>query len=242
MTISKKVPFFTNSEYGQANIVLAAAYALKHIASEIEIHIASFSGLKAAVLATSECALRSAPAFALPLIFYKIKGVSRHKAVDRPGVGHLKAGDRPPGLINSARSITTITAIMQPYEVDEFGTNYCEAERTIHMVKPDVAAVDPPFTPDLTLCHHIGISWIVFAPTDIKNFAVPDQPTLAKLTLILYTFVSMSAISAVMSICKPNVFKSLCCALTLAPYLINGLSTSNILSGNKFYCLWEHMS
>ncbi|RFU27663.1 hypothetical protein B7463_g8658, partial [Scytalidium lignicola] len=72
MKAPKRILFFTNSDYGQANVILATVHALVHVASDVEIHIASFHELQAAVYATSQFALSHAPegSSAKPLVFH----------------------------------------------------------------------------------------------------------------------------------------------------------------------------
>ncbi|KAH8816711.1 hypothetical protein F5884DRAFT_853146 [Xylogone sp. PMI_703] len=183
MTDRKKILFFTNSDYGQANVVLAAIYALIHIASDVEIHIASFPGLESAVRETSNFALSNAPegSDAKPFIFHSLEGISWGSASFRPEVGVSAAYDLTPGLRNSAKCVSVIPAIMLPWRPEEFTAIYREAERVLEEVKPDLTVVEPLFTPGLTMCHHLKIDWMVLAPNTIKDFAVPLQPGLAML-------------------------------------------------------------
>jgi len=179
---ARKILLFTNTEYVQANVVLATAHALMHLAPDTEIHIGSFSGLESAVRATSEYAIKTSTSVKpKPIVFHEIRGVSRHEAADRPSLGLTNAMDLPPTLSGSAHNIAMIPAIMQPYENEEFAVNYREVERVLGEVGPDVTAVDPLFTPALTLCHHKKVNWLVLAPNTVKDFVVPLQPHLAML-------------------------------------------------------------
>ncbi|KAH7262843.1 hypothetical protein BKA59DRAFT_505866 [Fusarium tricinctum] len=46
MSVVKRLLLFTNSDYGQANVVLATAHALGLASQDVEIHIASFQDLQ----------------------------------------------------------------------------------------------------------------------------------------------------------------------------------------------------
>lgn len=183
MAKSKKILMFTNSDYGQANVALATAHALMHAAAHVEVHLASFHGLEGAVKETSDFARKTAPgnSAAQPLIFHPLDGISWGPASFRPEVGMAEAYDLTPGLVNSAKNVLVIPAIMLPWRPSEFVAIYREAERVLNQVKPDLTVVDPLFTPGLTLCHHLGINWVVLAPNTVKDFAVPAQPRLAML-------------------------------------------------------------
>lgn len=178
----KTILFFTNSDYGQANVVLAAAYELAILANDVEIHIASFEGLEQAALKTNQLVVDNSPGKqSSRLIFHRLHGRSQFEACIGPDVDLFKAYDRPPTFFNAARTILCIEGIMQPWRSEEFVDLYQQSLYILNNVKPDLTVVEPLFTPGLTLCNHLGINWIVLAPNTIKDFAVPLQPRLAAL-------------------------------------------------------------
>ena len=72
-----------------------------------------------------------------------------------------------------------------PWRPEEFMQIYRDCELILDKVQPDLAVVDPLFSPGLTLCQdhqrQSGLKWTVLAPNTIKDFAVPLQPRLAML-------------------------------------------------------------
>jgi hypothetical protein len=170
----KRILFFTNSDYGQANVVLATAYSILQTAPEAELHIASFRALESAVKKVSKA-----------ITFHPIDGISQFEACYRPEVGVQEAYDLTPGVVNSARNILVIPGIMLPWSPDEYMSIYHDCVRILTQVKPDMVVVDPLFSPALTLCQERKIkealNWIVLAPNTIKDFAIPLQPRLAML-------------------------------------------------------------
>ncbi|KAK4154439.1 hypothetical protein C8A00DRAFT_32789 [Chaetomidium leptoderma] len=182
MARPKRILFFTNSDFGQANVVLATAHALLHSAPQVEIQIASFHALKEAVNSTSAFALKTSPhKHAKPITFHPLDGISWGPATFRPEVGVAAANDLTPGPINSAKNILLIPAVMLPWRPDEFLSLYRQAECILSDVRPDVTAINPIFTPGLTLCHHLKTNWLVLAPNTLKDFALPMQPRSAML-------------------------------------------------------------
>ncbi|KKP02842.1 hypothetical protein THAR02_05072 [Trichoderma harzianum] len=178
----KKILFFANSDYGQANVVLAVAYELAILDKDVEIHIASFESLEQAALGTNQLAVdNSSGEPSSRLIFHRLCGRSQFEACIGPDVDLFKAYDRTPTFFNAARTILCIEGIMQPWSSEEFVDLYQQSLYILNNVKPDLAVVEPLFTPGLTLCNHLGINWIVLAPNTIKDFAVPLQPRLAAL-------------------------------------------------------------
>ncbi|KAH7108985.1 hypothetical protein B0J13DRAFT_320538 [Dactylonectria estremocensis] len=178
----KKILFFTNSDYGQANIVLATVYELMLLTKDVEIHIASYEGLRHAALETNQLALdNSAGTPPLHLVFHRLNGRSQFEAATGPDVDIFKAYDRPPTFVNAARTILCIEGIMQPWSPEEFADLYQQSLDVLKHVEPDLVVVEPLFTPGLTLCNHLGVKWIVLSPNTIKDFAVPMQPRVAAL-------------------------------------------------------------
>ncbi|KAL7905070.1 hypothetical protein GGI35DRAFT_489300 [Trichoderma velutinum] len=178
----QKILFFTNSDYGQANVVLAVAYELAIMSKEVEIHIASFEGLEHAVLGTNQLAMdNSSGKPSSRLIFHRLRGTSQFEACIGPDLDLFKAYDRPPTFFNAARTILCIEGIMQPWSSEEFADLYQQSLDILNHVEPDLTVVEPLFTPGLTLCNHLGVKWIVMAPNTIKDFAIPLQPRLAAL-------------------------------------------------------------
>ncbi|KAF4985988.1 hypothetical protein FDECE_16180 [Fusarium decemcellulare] len=181
-TPPKKILFFTNSDYGQANVILATVYELMLSTSNIEIHIASFQRLRDAVEDTIGLAMDNAAGHApARLIFHGLEGRSQFEAAIGPDVDLFEAYDRPVTFFNAAHTILKIDGIMQPWSPKEFSDLYHQTTGVLADVKPDLTVVEPLFTPALTACNHLGINWIVLSPNTIKDFAIPLQPRLAPL-------------------------------------------------------------
>lgn len=179
MSEPKRILFLTNSEYGQANVVLAVAHALIHADSDVEIHIASFKILGDAVRLLSDYALKTAPEPQRSK-----KGIVFHEVHGQPYARTpltRETFDLTPSLYNTARVILAFPEVMSPWEPAEFVGLCEEVERIIDEVRPDLTVVEPMFNPGLTICHHRRMKWMVLAPNTIKDFAVPMQPGLAVL-------------------------------------------------------------
>ncbi|KAK1759120.1 hypothetical protein QBC47DRAFT_315170 [Echria macrotheca] len=178
-----KVLFLTNSDFGQANVVLAVAHALLvRRGPDVEIHIASFGSLRDPVSKTSEFALRTSGKLGTrQIIFHEIDGISWGPAAWRPEVGYVEINDQVPNFSNALRAVLGISAVMLPWRPEEFLDIYRQLEGIISKVKPDVAVADVLLTPATTLCHYLSLNWVVLAPNTIKDFALPSQPGLAML-------------------------------------------------------------
>ncbi|KAF5550410.1 UDP-glycosyltransferase 84B2 [Fusarium napiforme] len=181
----KRLLLFTNSDLGQANVVLATAHELGLARQDVEIHIASFRDLRIGVDNASRfmqtIAAQQKKKLPRPFVFHEIGGTSWGPATKRPETAIFETLELTPGLVNSAKGVAILPAVMIPWTPREFLDIYKETERVFDEVKPDLTIVEPLFTQGLTFCHHRGVKWMVLSPNTIKEFAVPVQPNLAAL-------------------------------------------------------------
>ncbi|KAJ4011013.1 hypothetical protein NW752_007449 [Fusarium irregulare] len=185
MSKGSRLLFFTNSDYGQANVVLATAHAIGLANPNVEIHIASFQDLEKGVDDASKFMQASAiqQRLAIPksFIFHKVEGISWGPATKRPGTAIFDTLELTPGFINSAKGVATLPAVMVPWTPEEYLAIYLETQRIFDEVNPDLTIVEPLYTHGLTFCHYRKTKWMVLSPNTIKEFAVPLQPKLAAL-------------------------------------------------------------
>ncbi|KAF5020259.1 hypothetical protein F66182_7737 [Fusarium sp. NRRL 66182] len=177
---NKRLLLFTNSDYGQANAVLATAHALGLTCQDFEIHIASFQDLERGVDGASRFMKAAAAEQKLRIpkdfVFHKVEGTSWGPATKHPDTAIFETLELAPGLVNSAKGVAILPAVMIPWGPEEFMRIYRETERVFDKVHPDLTIVEPLYTQALTLCHHRGVRWMVLSPNTIKEFAVPLQP------------------------------------------------------------------
>ncbi|KAL7755202.1 hypothetical protein ACKLNR_014959 [Fusarium oxysporum f. sp. zingiberi] len=181
----KRLLLFTNSDFGQANVVLATAHELGIACEDVEIHIASFQDLRSGVDDASRfmqtTAAQQKKKTPQPFVFHKIEGTSWGPATKRPETAIFETLELTPGVVNSAKGVAILPAVMIPWSPREFLDMYKETERVFNEVNPDLTIVEPLFTKGLTFCHYRGARWMVLSPNTIKEFAVPVQPKLAAL-------------------------------------------------------------
>ncbi|KAH6856223.1 glycosyltransferase family 1 protein [Chaetomium sp. MPI-CAGE-AT-0009] len=175
----KRVLLLTNSEHGQANVFLATSYALLTLEDEdVEVHFASFHPIKSFVSATSDHAQQDKPG-ARPIIFHTINGVDMVSAWTRPEImakqEALKNRNILP-LVHAIRRTLMVLKVTLPWTGQEFVQIMHSVTGIVHDVQPDSIAVDPCFSPALTVLRHIKARFIVLSPNTIKDFALPVQP------------------------------------------------------------------
>jgi hypothetical protein len=173
------VLLLTNSEHGQANVFLATSYALLTLEDEdVEVHFASFDPIKSFVSATSDHAHQEKPR-ARPIVFHTINGVDMVSAWTRPEITAeqeaLKNRSMIP-LLHVIRQTLVLLKVTLPWTGPEFVQIMHSIASIVQDVEPNIIAVDPCFSPALTVLRHIRAKFIILSPNTIKDFAIPVQP------------------------------------------------------------------
>ncbi|KAJ3963093.1 hypothetical protein N0V92_000234 [Colletotrichum tropicale] len=178
----KKIIFLTNSDYGQANVVLSVAYALVHKSQDVEVHIASQARLKGPTSRLVKQLTADLGAAAVDAVkFHEVAGLSHFDSVDRPGNPTMETWLVNPNFSNVTRNMLNIAGLALPWSPEEFVEIYRDLDRIWNDIKPDVTVAEAFFAPALTFCNRIKTNWIVLAPNTIKDFALPLQPKMAML-------------------------------------------------------------
>lgn len=101
----RKILFLCSSDYGQANVILAAAYAILATGAAVELHIGSEHRMQPEVRNAIRLADETLPDTAPHKIqFHGIKGISQFQAMMRPEAGIAQAWELPlPNFANAAR-------------------------------------------------------------------------------------------------------------------------------------------
>ncbi|KAK7957842.1 Glycosyltransferase sdnJ [Apiospora saccharicola] len=177
MAAPKRVLLLTNSEYGQASVHLAVAHTLAELyRGDVEVHLASFGPLTDLVRSASDYATQQYPG-ALPFIFHHIKGTDMSAAWGRPELRLEEYNGLRPGFFNTPKLLRLLLRLTSPWDGPEFVAIFEAVSALIlETVKPEVAAVDPAFSPAVTACVHTKTKFCILAPNTIKDFSMPFQP------------------------------------------------------------------
>ncbi|KAK3329843.1 glycosyltransferase family 1 protein [Apodospora peruviana] len=159
----KRVLLFTNSELGQANVVLATSHALLELGAEV--HFASFSAIEDLVTAVSK-----------EIRFHPIDGVDMKTAYPRDEVARSGLEGKTPRFWNMPRVLRICLHTTMPWSGPEYVDIYRSVIAILQEVSPSIIAVDPAFSPAITACKHMGERFLILAPNTIKDFAISYQP------------------------------------------------------------------
>lgn len=175
----KKILFFTSSEYGQANVILAVAYELL-LRREYQVHFASFAILENRIRELNELAATDDSTAA---VFHTIPGASSAEALNAKDefIGPYPAGIR--GALDTYR--VTLPAMANTWDEREYMLGYESCIHILHAVNPDIIVADPLFSQGLDACLKMSRKCVVLSPNTFQDILRKRQP-LSRLQFFLY--------------------------------------------------------
>ncbi|KAK5999129.1 Glycosyltransferase sdnJ [Cladobotryum mycophilum] len=176
---ARKFLFITNVDRGEANVCLAAAYALIQADPDVEIHFATFAGLEDDIEAVWRHACLTVPG-AKPITFHKLNGLPMSDAlpecIQRNGVPRDYVLNASPGFRSTPRIIRAITAVFVPYTGPQMVDIVTAIIQIIGEVNADAVVVNSLMSAGITACWHLGIRFTCLSPNSIKEFTAHLQP------------------------------------------------------------------
>lgn len=173
MAERKNILLLTNSEYGQANVMLAVVHELV-LQCEFDIHIASFPVLEQRindVYATLTSKMVSS------LTFHALPGQSLIEAIASNG-HDFGTGHRPVAR-GSIKSYDAIQDIVAPWDGPEYLKGYDRCLKLFETLDPVVVVVDPLYSQGLDACRRTSRRHIVLSPVSLKEITTSTQSRLA---------------------------------------------------------------
>jgi hypothetical protein len=173
----KKVLLATNSEYGQANVFLAAGHALQAADADVQIHFTSFAAIAKDVSSASQYSTQCTPG-AQPWHFHELDGLSFwNMLAAQDGTDQLgKALDKRVTFFSVLEVLSHIMPLLLPWNEAEFVRIYQSFVRLVDELQPDIIVVDSLFSPALTACRRLELKHLVLSPNTLKDVATALQP------------------------------------------------------------------
>lgn len=189
--------FFTNPEWGQANVILATIHEFL-VTDDYDVHLASYSSLQPRL---DELLSTHAAAYPRPLniaskedkggiqsrdnsqrpsiTFHTIPGISSAEACYRDGIQGLLPHE--PGLKGAVSSYRRL----QEFFFRLTGEEYMEQERyaryIIRNVQPAAIIAEQGLAQALDACNELKRPFIILSPNSFKDFEQRFQPRLSLL-------------------------------------------------------------
>lgn len=175
---AKRVLFMTNSEYGQANVILAVAYEFL-LRQKYDVHVASFAPLKCRIPELNELASSNSGGKASAATFHLITGLSAQEALlERDEF----IGPFPPGIRGAKDSYrVTLPAMATTWEGPEYMSGYASCIHILNSVNPDIIACDPLMSQGLEACKARSRDVVVLSPNTFREIMGKQQPFLSTL-------------------------------------------------------------
>jgi hypothetical protein len=170
---SKKILFFTSSEYGQANVILAVAYELL-LRQSYDVHIASFAPLKTRIPRLNKLTSSNSDGKASAATFHTVDGPSTQEALlDR----NEFIGPFPPGIHGAIDCYrTTLPAMATTWEGSVYMSGYHSCLDILDTVSPDLIACDPLMSQGLEACNTRSRDCVVLSPNTFREIMARQQP------------------------------------------------------------------
>ncbi|OJI99004.1 hypothetical protein ASPVEDRAFT_97195, partial [Aspergillus versicolor CBS 583.65] len=156
--------FLTNSELGQASVVLAVAHELVH---HSDVLVASFPALKT-------------HADALSVPFHALPGRSMKETLADSGLPYLP--QHAPGRQGAVESYRNgLQRVVAPWEPEGYAPIYRACLDLISKLSPALVVVEPLFGPGQDACNVLEQRYLVLSPATFKDHLVQAQPYLGVL-------------------------------------------------------------
>ncbi|KAK6001619.1 hypothetical protein QM012_002950 [Aureobasidium pullulans] len=166
--------FVTNSELGQASVVLAVAYEFL-LRPEYEVHIASFPALQDHVDQLNDMASRLSNGVSKTARFHPLAGKSM-KEVAPPGTEFLDL--HAPGISGAVFAYDNVLpATFAPWHGTEYMIGYSSTLEIIKETCPELVVVDPLFSQGVDACNAIDQKCMILSPNTLKELVLDRQPS-----------------------------------------------------------------
>ena len=174
MAQQKRVLLLTNSEYGQANVILAVAQEL-HSESNFQIHVASFSALQSRVDHLRKP--KKGPGDVSSITFHTVDGPSGLEAFRRRfGVSYMA---HPPGVKGAVRSYNRLSEVFVAWDGPDYIQGFESCMEVVDSINPDAIVIDPLFRQGIDACRRLGRKYTILTPGSVKDLIAPIQPRFA---------------------------------------------------------------
>lgn len=170
----KKVIFLTDSEYGQANVILAVAYEML-LLQQHEVHVASFAPLQARIKDLNELV----PDNHVPATFHTVFGPSALEALVAKNefIGPYRPGIR--GALDTYR--VTLPVLATAWDGPAYMKGYESCLEILRSVEPDLIIIEPLFSQGLEACKALSRDCVVLSPNTFQEMCGSEQPILSRL-------------------------------------------------------------
>jgi hypothetical protein len=170
----RSILFMTNSELGQASVILAVAHEFL-LRSGYKVHIASFPALQPEVEELNATAARLSNGACSTAKFHSLAGKSMKEAAP-PGTEFLDL--HAPGMAGALIAYDgVLPATFAPWHGTEYMIGYNSTTEIIDETSPELVIIDPLFSQGVDACNAIGQKYMILSPNTLKELVLDRQPS-----------------------------------------------------------------
>ncbi|CAG9952327.1 unnamed protein product [Clonostachys rosea f. rosea IK726] len=178
---NKTVLVLANKEHGLSNVHLSTTYALLEGFPDLEVHYATFPGVRSKVDKISKFARAQTPA-ARDVVYHDLKGASLAEACEMekelryPGMDFQDTMMGPPGAAGIANLAKDIQWWISPWNAEDHMTVYEEISDLIDEIDPAVVVLDTLFRPAIDATRDKNRLHAIVTPNLLTDNFLGDQP------------------------------------------------------------------
>ncbi|KAI4847747.1 UDP-glucoronosyl and UDP-glucosyl transferase family protein [Aureobasidium sp. EXF-8845] len=170
----RSILFVTNSELGQASVILAVAHEFL-LRPGYKVHIASFPALQPEVEELNATAARLSNGACSTARFHSLAGKSMKEAAP-PGTEYLDL--HAPGMAGALIAYDgVLPATFAPWHGTEYMIGYSSTTEIIDETSPELVIIDPLFSQGVDACNAIGQKYMILSPNTLKELVLDRQPS-----------------------------------------------------------------
>jgi hypothetical protein len=170
----RSILFVTNSELGQASVILAVAHEFL-LRPGYKVHIASFPALQPEVEELNATAARLSNGACSTARFHSLAGKSMKEAAP-PGTEFLDL--HVPGMAGALIAYDgVLPATFAPWHGTEYMIGYSSTTEIIDETSPEMVIIDPLFSQGIDACNAIGQKYMILSPNTLKELVLDRQPS-----------------------------------------------------------------
>lgn len=170
----KKVLFITNAEHGNSQVSLSVIHEL--LKSDIEVHVASFSPLRARI---EKLQVVTSTLLGMPDVrihFHELE--SAHCFLDALSECHVRTSNlaHKPGLVDARHAFESIPHLLCPWTPSDYVGLWRELLHVIDVLEPNYLVVDSLFSPGLDAARSWGGKFSTINPMGFNGSIMNLQP------------------------------------------------------------------
>lgn len=168
---NRTILFISNSEHGLSNVHLATSSALLENYPDLDVHYASFPGVRRKLENISSFARAKTPA-ASDIVFHELKGLTFAQAIAKEGKGFIS----PPGWTGIASLAEHIQLWISPWSAEDHVEMFEELGAIIDEVDPEVVVLDSWFRPAIDITRSKNRRHAFITPNTLVDNFLGHQP------------------------------------------------------------------